>query len=121
MDPLLTLAFLVPFLPIIIMCIVGFVIVTRRLTQHRRARRFAQLGFGALLLRIFVAFATQVLLLPPHEPHMSASSLAGKAAVGNVVSAVLMFAGILFLTLAILADRKTGADALAPTSEQPLP
>jgi hypothetical protein len=105
MDQLLPFAIWIPSLPILFICIAGIVLAAKKLPPHRRALRFAQVGFSALILRTIVAVSSQMMAMQAREAHDSAAGLAGKLVAANTASYLLMLAGILFLAMAILADR----------------
>jgi hypothetical protein len=83
-------------LPILFVCIAGVVLAAKRLTLHRRALLFAQVGFSTLILRTIVAVSIQMLVMQARETHASAAALAGKLVVANAASYLLMLTGVLF-------------------------
>jgi hypothetical protein len=105
MDRFVALAVWIPASPILIVCITGFVLATKRLAQHRKARSFAQIGLAAIFLRTVTAVSTQIFVMQPAETRGSAAELAGNLVVLNGATYVLMLAGVLFLAMAALANR----------------
>ncbi len=105
MNLAISLALWIPSLPMLVVCIGGIVVAARRLARQRRALHFAQIGFGALILRTIVAVSGQMMAMQPPEARGSVVVFAKKLLVMNVASYALMLAGVVFLGLAILADR----------------
>ena len=109
MDQLAYVAVWIPSLPLVVVFVAGIVLATVRLKSHRRALLFTQIGLGALILRSVVAVFSQMMVMRLRETHGSLRETAETLAAINIASYVLMFAGLLFLIVAVFADRAVTA------------
>jgi hypothetical protein len=105
MDNLASLTLWWPSLPTLVIGIVGIVLAANRLTQYPNARRFAMLGFGAMILRTVISGWIQMMMMQARQEPGGLVAFAQKMAFINVGNFVLGIATTVFLLLAVFADR----------------
>jgi hypothetical protein len=95
-----------PMVPLIVVYILGFVFAFTALKGHVRASRNAAIGFVLLLLGTLTQLGMQGMIMHARNSGLSVPVLAGRAAAFGMLERLLTIVGMVFLLLAILADRR---------------
>jgi hypothetical protein len=96
---------LLPYLPLVIVYVVGIVISSTNLRRHRRAAALGMAGFGGLLLGQLIRVSATVMTLPAYRGSTPIHELSTRLTLINIVGTLAIVAGTIVLLLAIFAGR----------------
>jgi uncharacterized membrane protein YecN with MAPEG domain len=99
-------ALALPLLPIIIVYIVGFFLALTRLKHYANACRNAAIGFVLLFLSILTQIGMRGFMINDRQSGLSLAEITQRAAAFSLGERLLAVVGMIFLLLAILADRR---------------
>jgi hypothetical protein len=95
-----------PSVPQIVIYIVGIVFSFTALKPYAKASRNAAIGFTLLLLNTLTQLAMQGVMMRGARSGLSAHELGQRAMAFGMAERLLAIVGMIFLLLAILADRR---------------
>ena len=106
METLATAMVALPLLPMIVVYVVGFFIALTTLRPYAKASRNAAVGFALLLIAALIQIAMQISMMQMARNGTSAAMLAQRAMAFAMTERLLAVVGMVFLLLAVLADRR---------------
>jgi uncharacterized membrane protein YhhN len=107
MTPLLASAgTLLSGLPIVLICVIGLYLAYQRRVHSPKAMRWAMAGFVAVLLQIVALAASQAFITAHDTTPANVTEYATQILFINLGIYVLRVAGVAFLAIAALSERK---------------